>query len=366
MSLGKLILILAVGFFVTHCHEMEFSEMGSSLSDQERDKPPTEEYFRSDKLDLAFVVDTRKGMDSFLQRVFTSRLINHLKDYDVRVAYTNTSVSKAFIEPAPQEKGEPERHITRDDKENPKLCQSGDWLYRIGAIAAGLYFTSPIAFVMGMRGTGKCITKVGRAAGNSVKKLFQGKGPPPVNGLFLPFERADGGPTNYLTLEQGGYEEIFTNTFKTGTAGYNEFDAPQIQKGASDPLAAVLLSFLRKPDVFRENSQKVFVVITSRDTMEVVSFARTQEIFQQIYGEDNLLQIIPVTPMGGMPCLQRLESAGVDRPEYALNLQRSVSDKIQPLNLCGFDLTARLAGEIKQFVSPVRPAFPEKSFSLLK
>ena len=355
MSPGKMIFfILSAGFLLTHCQRMEFSEMESSLSDRRSHKDRDSELeIISDKLDLVFVVDTRKGMDPFLQEIFTPRLINHFEGYDLRVAYTNTSVSKAFIEPSSRgdggagtEKWRP----TGSDEEDPELCRTGDWVYRMGAVAAGLYLTAPLAFVMGVRGTGKCISAAGHAASNSVKRIFQNK-KPGVNGRFLPFENGGAGTANYLTLEQGGYEEIFTNTFKTGTAGYNEFDAPQIQKGSSDPLAAGLLSFMRKQGVFREGSQAVLAVITSRDTMEVVSFSRIQDVFQKVYGEDNSLQIIPVTPMG-VSCLQKLESAGVDRPKYAPNLQNSISDKIQPLNLCAFDLTTRLAKQIKQFVSP--------------
>ena len=350
MSPGKTIFILSAACLLTHCQRMEFSEMESS-----QEGSLEELNILPDKLDLVFVVDTRKGMDPFLQKIFTPRLINHFKDYDLRTAYTNTSVSKAFIEPSPEEKNSSSPSL--DNDENPKLCRSGDWLYRIGAIAAGFYLTSPLAFVVGVRGTGKCIGTAYKAASNSVKSLFQGSPPPPVNGQFLLFEGISAPPANYLTTAQEGYEKIWTDTFKTGTAGYNEFDAPQIQKGVSDPLAAVLLSFLREQEVLREGSQKIFVVITSRDTMEAVPFDRIQTVFQTIYEEENTLQIIPVTPMEGISCLKRLKSAGVDRPGYALNLQKSVSDKIQPLNLCAFDLTTRLAEQIKQFVSLPQPEF---------
>ncbi|MCY4512892.1 MAG: hypothetical protein OXB86_04310 [Bdellovibrionales bacterium] len=327
-------------FAPVHYNVDQRSERGDSEID-------LQEQFKSDKLDIVIVADTREGMEQVLSETFNASFIRRFESHDWKAAYTNTSVNKEFIEDSTKQ-GE----MTEEDK----ACGVGGFLLQLLKVAYGFYRVRPETFVDGFRGVGACTIDTLSAVGNAVGNVFQGYREPekPVNGQFLFFEREGNELENYLTKEQEGYEGIFSDTFKTGTGEYNQFDAPKIQEGISDPLAAALLVLFRDKAFFREGSQVILIVVSPKDTKDAVSFSDTHKFFQKIHGEDNSLQLIPValTKNSNESCIQELESAGIDSPEVAVNLQRSISKNIQLIDICDPDVPDQLAEQMKQFVYP--------------
>ena len=305
-------------------------------------------------------MDTREGMDPFLQEVFDSRFISQFGDYDWKMFYTNTSVNEYFVKDSNDGKYE-EKYARGNEELNSETCGLGTWVWQIGSVALGVHVGAVLSILRGAYGVSACLAAAGHAVGNaigsdSVHPDFQYDRQRSIaNGRFLPFEREGNELENYLTRQQKGYREIFLDTFNKNTAPYNQFDAPQTQKGASDPLIAFVLSLLEGRDSFRKGSQATFVIVTPVDSEGSVSFSWIQDFFQKVYGKDNHFQVILVTLMkeSGGACKRQLKSAGVNHPEVALNLQRSVQGRIQPMDICDPDLANQLAKEIKQFVYPI-------------
>ena len=351
MKLVQVVFLFGLSFSLICCQGMHFTslhhipEQRSSADDEGFN---FQEQMRSDKLNVVIVADTRDGMDEILQETFNASFIQQFENYNWKMAYTNTSVGKELLEDSVKGGGKA--------KKDSKTCSSRQWLWRLGAVAVGAYLVAPLTLTGGVFGTGSCLFAAGRAGVNAVGNTFQKykKKPDSVDGQFLFFEEGGTELDNYLTKEQEGYGDIFVDTFKQGTASYNQFDAPQVQKGSSDPLAAVLLSLLREQTFFQKGSQAIFIVMTPEDSAESVPFSHIQKGFQKIHGEDNSLQIIPValTKDSEMSCVRELEDAGVDSPEVAVNLQKSISKKVQPINICSPDLSNQLARQIKRFVYP--------------
>lgn len=347
----RIIFLFGLSFSLICCQGMHFtslhhtSEERSSIDEEGVD---FQRQMRSDKLNLVIVANTQDGMNEILQETFNASFIQQFEDYSWKVAYTNTSVGKELLEDST--KG------GKEAKKDNRTCSSGEWLWRLGALAVGAYLMAPVTLTGGVYGTGSCLFKAGRAGVNTVGDAVQSykKKPDSVDGQFLFFEEGGVELDNYLTKEQEGYGDIFVDTFKQGTASYNQFDAPQIQKGSSDPLAAVLLSILREREFFQEGSQAMFIVVTPNDSEESVPFSQIQKGFQQIHGEDSSLQIIPValTRDSEMSCVRKLEEAGIDSPEVAVNLEESISKQVRPINICDPDISHQLARQIKQFVYP--------------
>lgn len=344
-------IIFLFGFLVSlvHCQGMQFAPIHQSRDSESRgaSEYDFQEQFKSDKLDIVIVADTRDGMERILQENFNGSFLHRLEPYDWKLAYTNTSVNKEFIEDVEKEEETTERDET---------CGIGGWLYQFLKVAMGLYRVKPETFADGIYGVGSCTVSTLDAVGDAVGSAFQGYREPekPVNGRFLFFERSGHAVENYLTREREGYEEIISDTFKSGTGEYNQFDAPQIQEGSSDPLAAALLSVFSEKDFFRKGSQAFFIVVTPKDTKEAVSFSDIHKLFQQIYGKENSIQIIPValTKNSKGRCGKELESAGIDLPEEAVNLKKSIAREIQPVDICDPDIADQLARQMKRFVYP--------------
>ena len=349
MNSTKIIFLFSVFVSLVYCQRMQFAPVhrgqdSESRGDSEYNLP---EHFKSDKLDMIIVADTRDGMEQILQKNFNASFLHRFEPYDWKLAYTNTSVNKEFMEDAKK----PEETTEED-----ATCGIGGWLYQFLKVAMGLYGVMPEIFANGVYGVGSCTVSTLDAVGDTVGSAFQGYRKPEksVNGRFLLFERSGHEMENYLAQEQEGYEEIISDTFKTGTGEYNQFDAPQIQEGSSDPLAAALLSILSEKDFFRKGSQAFFIVVTPEDTKEVVSFSDIHKLFQQVHGKENSIQIIPValTKNSKGRCGKELESAGIDSPEEAVNLKKSISREIQPVDICDPDIADQLVRQMKRFVYP--------------
>ena len=348
----QIVFLFGLSVSLVCCQGMHFTslhhtpEERSSIEDDRLDFP---KQLKSDKLNMVIVADTRDGMNGVLRETFNASFIRQFENYDWKVAYTNTSVREEFLEDSTKR----EKEATKKDN---KTCSSEQWLWRLGAVAVGAYLVAPLTLTGGVWGTGSCLFAAGRAGVNAVGNTFQSykKKPDFVDGQFLFFEESGTELDNYLTKEREGYGDIFVDTFKQGTASYNQFDAPQIQKGSSDPLAAVLLSLLREREFFQKGAQAVFIVVTPKDSQESVPFSHIQKGFQQIHGEGNSLQIIPValTKDSEMSCVRKLEEAGVDSPEVAVNFQKSISKKARPIDICTPNLSDQLARQIKRFVYP--------------
>lgn len=346
----QVIYLLILSFSLICCQGMHFisldqtQEKGEALDD---DFPVQ---FKSHMLDVVIVANTSKEMNPILQKIFDASFIHKFRNYDWKIAYTNTSVSTDFI-------GDTIEQEKDGSKRKRKLCDSEKWLFRLFAIGVGYYLKGPLTLAGGVLGTGSCAVNAGLAGINAIGdafKKYRKREEVSVNGQLLSFEREGSELENYLTKNQEDYGSIFADTFKIGTASYNQFDAPQIQEGPFDPLAAALLSLLRGKGLIRKGSQAIFIVIDPKDAKQAVSFSQVQKVFQQIHGENNFLQIIPValTRDSEMSCVRKLESAGIDSPEVAVNLQQSVSEKVRPLDICAPDLSHQLAEQIKQFVHP--------------
>ena len=346
----QVIYLLILSFSLICCQGMHFTsldqtqEKNSSLDD---DFP---EQFKSNMLDMFIVANTSEEMNPILQEIFNASFIYQFRNYDWKIAYTNTSVGADFI-------GDPMEQEEDGSEGKRKLCSSERWLLRLFAIGIGYYLQGPLTLIGGVLGTGSCAIKAGLAGIDAIGGAFQKyrkKEEVSVDGQLLSFERSGSELENYLTKNQEDYENIFEDTFKIGTASYNQFDAPQLQKGPSDPLAAALLSLLRGKELVRKGSQAIFIVIDPKDAEQAVSFSQIQKVFQKIHGESNSLQIIPValTRDSEMSCVRKLESAGIDSPEVAVNLQESISKRAQPIDICAPDLSNQLAKQIKQFVRP--------------
>ena len=348
----QIIYLLILSFSLICCQGMHFTpldqtqERESSLDDED-DFPSS---FKSNMMDVVIVAHTSEEMNPILQEIFDTSFIHQFRNYDWKVAYTNTSVGADFIGDS----------MEQEEKRNAKkknLCSSEKWALRILAIGIGYYLQGPLTLTGGVLGTGSCAIKAGLVGIDAIGGAFQKyrkKEEVSVDGQLLSFERGGSELENYLTKNQEDYESILSDTFKIGTASYNQFDAPQIQEGSSDPLAAALLALLRGKEFIRKGSQAYFVLITPKDAEQAVSFSQIQKVFQQVHGEDNDLQIIPValTRDSEMSCVRKLESAGIDSPEVAVNLQESISERAQPIDICAPDLSNQLAKQIKQFVRP--------------
>ena len=346
----QVIYLLILSFSLICCQGMQFASLKQT---QEQESPLDDDFsgqFKSDMLDVVIVANTSEEMNSILQEIFDASFIHQFRNYDWKIAYTNTSVGADLI-------GDSTEQEEDGSKEKRKLCSSEKWLLRLFAMGIGYYIKGPLTLATGALGTGACAINAGLAGIDAIGDAFQKyrkKEEVSVDGQLLSFEREGSELENYLTKNQEDYENIFADTFKRGTASYNQFDAPQIQKGPSDPLAAALLSLLRGKELIRKGSQAILIVIDPKDAKQAVSFSQVQKVFQQIHGENNFLQIIPValTRDSEMSCVRKLESAGIDSPEVAVNLQQSVSEKVRPLDICAPDLSHQLAEQIKQFVHP--------------
>ena len=358
MNRKKLALILSLSFFLIHCQEMQFA----SLSEDSRDSLSLEDstaglqdlqrdFVKSDKLNLVFVIDPREEAEGLLPAdLLGPQFLNRFEDYNWKTTYTGSFVDELFL-------SDPEENKKPKAEKRKKTCKTKTLLYRLGMIAVSVFALGSTAAVAVSTGQAlPCAAAAGSAAMDKAKSAFQtNEKNPTVNGQFLPFEREGKKLETYLTKDQDNYNEIFTDTFTRGTAGFfNSFDAPLSETtGISDPLAGVLLSFLRNRSAFEENSQTVYVVPAFNDTKEAIPFDRIHKVFQNIHGEDRQLEIIPLTLTSHQDsaCKKKLESAGIKNPSPPENLRDSVRIG-SGLNICSPRLAELLERKIKRLIRP--------------
>ena len=296
----------------------------------EQEEPFTES-FVSNELDLVFVFDVQSGMDKFYETpILNEEFLDGLDGYNIKMAYTNTAVDKKLLEKK-----------FEDDRE----CNAANTVRGAGLTAAAKA-VHPVFWPFAINSILPCISAIGDIFN---KTLY-----PKVNGEFLPFELNGEELSAQLLPEDENYRAIFQHTITKNTAGLlDAYDAPQSQDEESYPLSAMLLSLARESSFFRENSQVIFVLFTSTDTSQTISAQTIRQNFDEIYGGENRLHVIPVIPGAeDSLCNLKLRELGVKSPQPGSRLLQIASDMgMQSFNLCSPNLSGELSLEIRTLLT---------------
>ena len=347
----KMVLFL-VSFGLIHCSPQEqgfFSsfELVQKESSEElvyySNREGSEEYidrFSSDKLDLIFILDSQANMKDFYKNnIFGSDFLKRFENYDWRLAYTNTGVNS---EPA---------------KNKDSSCGFGEGLL---SSVVGVFIESPFLLTAGAKKISGC---------------FSSKDKKGTNGQFLSFEYngkvVESMP--YLTKDHQDYQTVFDHTFQTveKSKGYHsndndrgkgtwkkirmKFDAPQEQKGESQPLIALALSLFRNQEnFFREDSQVVYVIVTPEDAESAISTKSIREEFDRNYKNGERLHVISAVITEEFPtCLSYMESLGISSARVGSNITKFSQDMdADTINICSQNVGEQLSAGIKKYLHP--------------
>lgn len=307
--------------------------------------------FLSNRLDLVIVMDSRPGMREILKtNLFGEAFLDQFSDYDWRLAHTGSSVNKALFS-------------KKESKDGDEGCS---WLGGLSMGALGWVTTSPILVAFGYNSISSCIF----SDNDSSEDKPENSDAPPVNGVFLPFERQnkkwrDG--LISLSGDEPDYNRIFNDTMtlsdskKPGFFSFKRkkefYEAPIEQGGDSLPLLAIMLS-LSKPShqqhFFRDSSQIIYVAVAPADISRKFSGRALRKAVGQVFGRKDRFQLIPVSiPSGDLPCQMRFQEAGVEGAAPALKLKklaRELGNK--GVSICSPNLGEDLADEIKKYLRP--------------
>ncbi len=345
--------LLSFSFFcLIGCHPIKYaSSDGEDSSIPVTNQDTFREGFKyftdnlsSDKLDLVIVLDVQEGMETFYkENIFDLNFLDHFKEFDWRVAYTNTSISNDFLKKFDNEEEVPD---------NCKGLISGGF----NSFITGALLESPFLLLTGLNSFSKCVSVVR-------KKRKQKRFPIRADGDFLQFE-LDGKQVslngNYLTKGVEGYNNIFNDTMvfrKRSKWGWSKsYEAPVIQGNDSYPLLSVLLSFSKKINAlegdkfFREDSRIVYVVITPEDGKIDITESGFKKSLKDFLSGKNRFQLIPVTikEQNFQICKIKFTEVGLEKIKPARILQNlAESLDVQPVDICSSDLGEDLAKEIK-------------------
>ena len=339
-----------------HFQGADEGEDSLSLLSLEKEERPV---FKSDRLNLVFVLDTQPGMEEFYKTPFLDKsFVQGLAGYQVKAAYTNAAVDETLTSAPLSEVGR---------KCGLKTATKG-----AGLTLAG-FWASPFFLPFGIQNLAPCFS------GDVFKKSY-----PKVNGEFLPFELNGKELPRHLMFSEANAETIFYDTVTKGTSGaFRSYDAPQNQNEGAFPLYAALLSLAKGGSFFEEDAAVVFVVVTSGDAEsgEETSAEALRENFHKLYGGEadgagsavaekspsggaasDRLFLIPIAiNKGDSLCEMRLREMGVKNPRAALSLDAVAQDMgKKSLNICASPsrLSEGLLAEIRPLLSPPAKAAP--------
>ena len=301
----------------------------------------------SNKLDLVLVLDTQKGMESFYKKnIFGSNFLDHFKEFDWRVAYTNTSITQSVFE-NPKD--------SENKKEQQPSCKGSEVVI---SFLTGILLEAPVFLFTGISTLSKCISSIRNR--KKQKHII-----PEANGDFLPFEHKNQRlqlTGNYLTREVEDYNRIFNDTmvFVGGNRNkYNYYDAPIIQGESSYPFLSILFSMANQINeqalnkFFREDSRIVYVVITPEDRKINMEEDHFEKALKNSFQGKNRFQLIPVTikPKDTFFCKVKFQAMGLKKAIPAVELQK-ISERLgtQSLDICSSNLGEELAEEIKTYL----------------
>ncbi len=298
----------------------------------------------SDKLDLVIVLDVQKGMEKFYnQNIFGSDFLDQFKDFDWRVAYTNTGISSDLI-------------LNDKDQKESKKSSGCKKLLSKGLLSsvAGALLESPHFLFTGLNSFTQCVSNVRHKRKQKKSNFLQ------ANGDFLKFEhkrkqiQLNG---NYLTKEVENYNSIFNDTmFYNKKRNYRRgYEAPVIQGETSNPFLSILFSFSKKINeqssnkFFRKDSRVVYIVVTPEDGKVDIKKEEFKKALEHSLKGQNRFQLIPVTLQPeSVFCKVKFQEMGVKEPTPAVYLQKMAkSFDVQSLDICSPNLGEQLATEIK-------------------
>ena len=309
----------------------------------------------SNKLDLVIVLDTQVGMENFYkENIFGANFLDHFKEFDWRVAYTDTSISGEFFQT-------PDDKESDTKEENQKSCK-GLISSSLQSGLLGIVLESPFFLFQSLNSFSECIVSIRER--NKEKKQIKIVSKE-ANGDFLVFEHKREKvelTKNYLTKATESYNEIFNDTmvFRTYKKRWwfepQYYEAPVLRELGSSPLLSVLLSFSKKinesgTDVFfREDSQIVYVVVTPEDGKIDMEGSQLKESLNHSLEGKNRFRLIPVTIQSkNQFCEFKFSEMGLKEVKPATKLQEiAKSLDSQSLDICSPDIGEQLAKEIKK------------------
>lgn len=328
--MGRL-LFLIFPFFLMACQPIHFASNEEANSktvplsgnDLSWEKEPVADVPISNELDLVFVLDGQPGMEKFYEKpLLAETFLSALDHYDVKMFHTNTAVDEKLLD---------------DTFEEGDKCGIKNILRGTGLTVASVGF--PILGPFAAQSLYPCFSEDG------FKRSY-----PKVNGEFLPFELDGKKLTTQLAKGDADYQTVFQHTLTKNTGRLlATYDAPQSQGEDSYPLSAMLLSLAREASSLRENSIKIYVIVTSKDTSQIVSAEDIRKNFASIYKNQNQLYMIPlVIDEKDSLCELRMRELGVKSPQPGFHLSQIAEEMgTRSLNLCSVNLSQELSREIR-------------------
>lgn len=306
------------------------------------------ETFRSDKLDLVFVVDSQSGMEKvFVKRIFGDDFLKRFSDYDWRLAYTNAGVNSSLFE-------------DKNTKKRKSNCNPGFGTFN-AVLGLG---TSSALFayhaIDNFKGCFKRNQKMKGASGQNLKFKHQGK--------IL--------DKNILQKSDSNYQEIFDNTFqdipvkkswshaqkgkgafgKLSKSKYFFGDKSTKQEGDSFPGYSLLLSvFDHNTEFIRSDSQVVYVVITTQDSKISVTAEGLRDSFEKEYENGDRFRIISIVlkEKNSQACetsLRQFEIPNIISARSLIGISEDMDATV--IDICSQSIDEQLFHGIQKYLHP--------------
>lgn len=354
MKIRSLLLFITMALFLVHCKPMMVDQT-LLMSDEHKlfsqigiDRFEEAQGFSSNQLDLVIVLDAQNtSTELFKQNIFGYGFLDEFQDYDWRVAYTNTSVDK---------------NLVKQDRTRRTLssCEGGDYVKNLVTGTVGYFGGAHFFAFDSLANILECVADT-----EDDNEGFNLK----TNGSFLPFEYYNKKSVQYLSKEVHPYNDIFEHTmshrnyqkkqnFLSSLFNPREsYDAPLIQGESSYPLTATLLSISKnlnnsRYSFFRDQSQVVYVVVTSEDAKQKIDISTFQEDLKNAFGRTDRFHLIPVSASADNFCQVQLQKLNTETPTYLNKVSESLGN--QSLNLCSREFKKNLVDEIKKHLHSFR------------